>query len=224
MADEIQNGTFNSGGSPSAANWLTGTSQHNLVGVSVGGQTALGGAASPTLLYNEFQYVNAAFAATTNTAFPTLIANPGWTPGTTSETYSFSFQYDVTGSPAHDEIQLYYYNKAGAPPTSGSSYQYAPGSLQDPIGSFTSLCDSGNLSSTSGWVTVTCTGLVTGDPEYFAVVVTEQNVTGSSSAFTDVSLTTQSQSLAPVPEPASLVMFGSGLLGLGGIIRRKLRR
>jgi hypothetical protein len=36
--------------------------------------------------------------------------------------------------------------------------------------------------------------------------------------------TTATASVNPVPEPASIMMFGSGLLGFAGVIRRKLNK
>ena len=87
-ANEIVNGDFNGG----AISWLTGTSQHNLVGGSLDGDTTALIGGSSTLQKNEFQYVNAALLSNGS-------ANPNWLPGAASETYTFSYQYDIKGSP-----------------------------------------------------------------------------------------------------------------------------
>lgn len=73
---------------------------------AVGGDsTCLTGGLSPTLQYNEFQYVDAAKLSDGS-------ANPGWIAGAPSETFTFSFQYYVgsTTPTANTDVILYSYN------------------------------------------------------------------------------------------------------------------
>jgi len=221
MANEIVSGDFST-----MTNWLTGTSQHNMSNITtVGGDsTCLTGTVSPSLQFNEFQYVDAAKLSDGS-------ANPGWIAGAASETFTFSFQYYI-GSirpVGVTDVILYSYNPTtvAGPPRTGSSYQYAPGSTQNPLSNFTQLykLDLAGAAATNGWVTVnvpltTITGANL-DPEWFAVYIDEKGGSGGA-AFDTFSLDTQSA--APVPEPGTMVLLGAGMLGLALYGKRRMKK
>jgi hypothetical protein len=59
--------------------------------------------------------------------------------------------------------------------------------------------------------------------DFLFVLTSSTSFGGGSVSFQD-GQSVNEPGLAPVPEPASMALFGSGLLGLAGVIRRKLRK
>jgi hypothetical protein len=61
--------------------------------------------------------------------------------------------------------------------------------------------------------------------EFFATAPTFNPATGfGGTPYTGNGIVEAEHDLSPTPEPSSLALFASGLLGLAGIVRRKLRR
>ncbi len=86
-----------------------------------------------------------------------------------------------------------------------------------------------NLAAGTYWVNLSNAVVNTGDPIYWdensGPSSASENSVGTipSEAFTiDGSTTTTTTSTTSVPEPSSIMLFGSGILGLAGLLRRKL--
>ncbi len=86
-----------------------------------------------------------------------------------------------------------------------------------------------NLAAGTYWLNLSNAVVNTGDPIYWdensGPSSASENSVGTipSEAFTiDGTTTTTTTSTTSVPEPSSIMLFGSGILGLAGLLRRKL--
>ncbi len=82
---------------------------------------------------------------------------------------------------------------------------------------------------TTYWVTLQNASVPSGDPVYWdensGPAMAQQNTLGTipSESFTVLGAITNTTG-DHLPEPSSIMLFGSGLLGLAGVVRRKLTR
>jgi hypothetical protein len=226
----VWNGNIDQG----AVGWPRANNTTIMTGQTIGGHSALAPTSSGLKMSyqiddaahlgdnaNQYTQLNSLAQATASMPANKLgSANPGWIPGAISENYTFSFQDYMTG-PATGEVRLYAYNGSGAPPynVNFQSYNYYPMGVLST--DWTLLYDSGILSSTTGWATVTTSGTISGDPEYFGIVLNANRGSNGVAAFDSISLNTQSVAPAPVPEPGTIMLLGAGFLGLAVYGKRR---
>jgi len=85
-----------------------------------------------------------------------------------------------------------------------------------------------NLAAGTYWLNLANAVTNTGDPIYWdensGPSSASENSVGTipSEAFTVLGTTSTTTTTAPTPEPSSIVLLGSGILGLAGVLRRKL--
>jgi hypothetical protein len=103
----------------------------------------------------------------------------------------------------------------------GETFTFTMGSYYASYGSLAGCVAGGTCLNFTGIGTFTGTGAVDFDPTPASFNFTSQYAPGSSSPDITTFSVSASSAASPVPEPASLALFGTGLLGVVGLARRK---
>ncbi len=159
---------------------------------------------------------------TTSGGNVTGLAFGAWAfPGDVLETAEVSITSSEFGGTSYTD-QVVSFTQSGC---SGNQYGF---NVCTETGSFGSAV---NLAGGTYWLNLENAVVNTGDPIYWdensGPSTASENSVGTipSEAFTvlgGTTTTTTTSTSGTVPEPSSIMLFGSGILGLAGVIRRKL--
>jgi hypothetical protein len=104
----------------------------------------------------------------------------------------------------------------------GETFSFLMGSYYASYGALPGCVQGGTCLNITGIGTFTGTGLVSYDATPGQFNFTSQYAPGQDVGTMTTFSVSSSASASPVPEPASLALFGTGLLGFVGVVRRKL--
>jgi hypothetical protein len=138
-------------------------------------------------------------------------------PGTTLLGPQISFLVDITGSlpPGVTNTLSVTYSEAGSAPTTQTFQIPAFGTIQPPFTQLFTITSPG--ATYAGAMAMLTIDIIGSSPDFV--------IPGGPSAGQSVdSYTYMFTAATPVPEPMSLILFGSGLLGVGRKVYRQTKR